>query len=217
VKVNERKFCSQCNEPVSKTSRKIIKIGKEEKLIDAALLANVLEQLEAVEEIHITQVSDTLPSEVERRYERLLYGDVVKKKEEDYATLRAYLGEGYGYGYGVFGHNKFGIVAHVEGPVIMLRKLMDESQLVDIDAERIAKQTTQQVDPELIELGRQAIDRVKVQQPDFTQFKDERLDMEEQLIEQLIDGKLPELKPAVTEKLVEDKKAKLRKLLEKTE
>jgi hypothetical protein len=212
-RVQERKVCSHCEQSVTATSRKIVKIGKEEKLINTELLNKVLEEVEVLEEIHIDQVAEEVPADVERRFERLLYGDVVKKKEEDYATLRAYLGDKVGFGYGVFGHNKFGIMLKFEGAVLFIRKLMDEGQLVDIDAERIAKQTTKKVDPELVELGKQAVEAVKVQQPDISRYKDDRIELEQQLIEQLVDGKLPELIPSVTEKIVEDRKEKLKRLL----
>jgi hypothetical protein len=212
-RVQEKKICSHCGKDVVKTSRKIVKIGKTEKLIDAGLLNDVLEQLEAVEEIHITQIADEVPVEVERRYERLMYGDVVKKKEEDYATLRAYMGDSTGFGYGVFGHNKYAVTLKFEGPVLFIRKLVDETQMVEIDSERIAMETTKKVDPELVELGRQAVDAAKVKEVDITQYKDDRIQMEQELIEQLVDGKLPEFVPKVTEKLVEDKKEKLKKLL----
>lgn len=197
VKLKQEKFCSGCRKPVEGTpQRKLVKIGKEEHLIEAAALDGAMEQLERMDSIVITSFLKALPEEVEDRFDALIYGLPAEKKSADYKELVELLEGNVAIGHGVFRNNEFQVLLTVgKDGIVRLRKLVEESRRYGISDEAVRKALASEVNGQIIELERQIVAKKAIESFDFSTFKDTRAVIEEKVIEDFVlNGKVPEVR-----------------------
>lgn len=216
VVLKQEKFCSGCNEKITETpSRKIIKIGKQEHLIDAQALKQVQEQLESCEDIKIHTFLNKLPSNAVDRFESLVYTYPAVKKEAQYKELTEILKNRFAIGTGVFRNNEFQVILSVGNDgILRIRKLVEESQRYDFDSEEVvASFINTEVNPQVLEIENSILDKQMKDDFDLTSFKDMRTAYEEQIIEDfVINGKIPEIKTKVAEQQAVDELERLKAL-----
>ncbi|MBR9700398.1 hypothetical protein GOV11_00865 [Candidatus Woesearchaeota archaeon] len=210
AKLKQRKLCSVCDGDVETSSvvSKIIKIGKEEHLINAEALKRITEDLQG-EEIKIHTILEQIPEEAEDRFEGLSYALPVPKGEGDYALLRELLKGRVMVGTAVFRNNEFEIVLTVgDDGLVRIRKLVEQSQFYDTP---IAEANIE-IDGELVDLCNSVLSKKTEATYDFTKFRDARAEVEERIIEDVVlHGKQPEVLPRPKE-VVQDATAEKERL-----
>jgi NAD kinase len=204
VKLKQEMKCAECESLVDRKTctHKVVKIGKEEFLIEAAVLDGVLEQLEQVEEITITAISDSEPEGARDRYDALVYGLPVEKKAKEYKELAETLKGKVAIGAGVFRGNEFQVVVTVgDDGLLRVRKLVEESQRYGVEAQALTALLSKvEVSPQVVELQRKVLEKKKVDAFDVTVFRDRRGEMEEQVIEEVVvHGRVPSFAPRIVE------------------
>jgi len=212
ARLKQEKFCSACNEKVApyNCSRKIVKIGKEEHLIDAKALEQAQEALEGMEEMKLHAFLQGRPKGAEDRFEALVYAFPAKKREGQYAELAAVLKGYVAVGEAVFRGNEFQVLVEVgDDGVLRVRKLVEEEQrypMQQVDA--VA------VNPEIVALERKLLERKTVGDYDLTAFRDTRAEVEEKVIEDFVlNGKVPEVKKEVRQAQENDELERLKALV----
>jgi hypothetical protein len=217
VKLKQEKFCSSCNAKVEgvETRRKIIKIGKAEHLIESKALKQVKESLEAMETLEIHTFLKELPANAEDRFDNLVYVLPVEKKLAQYSELIELLKGKVAVGKGVFNGNEYQFVVSVgSNNVIKLRKLVEQSQIYDINMDLVSEAVKTSLNPQIIALERQIIDRKLSTAFDISQFRDSRTEYEEKIIEEfVINGTVPEIKTEIAETQEQDELERLKALI----
>lgn len=214
VKLKQEKFCSSCMKKVEGTpARKLVKLGKSEYLIDAAALDNAMEQLEQMDAITVTAFVEEIPA-VEDRYDALLYGLPAEKRGSEYRELVEILKGRTAIGKGVFRNNEFQVLLEVGNDgCIRIRKLVEESRRYDIAFDSVQIALKSPVNEQVVELEKQIIGKKSVKEFDFSEFKDTRAKIEEQVIEDFVlHGKVPQV-TVVQEQKDENELARLQSLL----
>jgi hypothetical protein len=193
-------------------SRKLVKVGKEEHLIDAAVLDAALEQFGDAEEIVLHTFLDKLPEGAEDLYDALVFGLPVEKKESQYAELCAVLNGRVAVGKGVFRNNEFQVIVTVgTDGLLRLRKLVDPSQKYGVEF----VMPSVQMNAQIVALENKIIDKKMVSAFDVSQFRDSRGVVEEQIITELVlHGKVECVKPVLRESQEQDELARLKALSE---
>jgi len=200
-RVVQEKHCAECDNVVDtkELQRKIVKIGKQDHLIDGQALKDIQEQLAMNEDIVLHTFLKEEPREAIDRYAGLEYGVPAEKRDAEYAELVAILKGRVAVGTGVFGRNEFQILLTAEDGIIRIRKLIEESQRYEFD-ER-ACDVDVQVNREVVAMENRILNKQTLNGFDVKQFKDTRADMEEHVIEEFVlNGKVPEVKAEVQQK-----------------
>lgn len=194
-RVKQERRCSTCNAEVpTKTQRKIVKIGKDEHLIDASALQQAMNALDAIEEVKLHTFLKDMPEGSEDRFDALVYGLPSEKRGREYAELVAMLDNRVAVGNAVFRNNEFQVLVTAADGVLKIRKLVEESQRNDVDFES-AQQVAAEMRPseELLAVENQILDKATTDSYDVTDFQDTRTQIEEQVVEEyVLNGKLPE-------------------------
>ncbi len=197
TKLKQEKFCGTCSAKVEgiDTQRKIVKLGKEEHLISSKALKQVKETLEQMEDIELHTFLGTIPAGAEDRYDGLLYAYPADKRPAHYAELVAVLKGNYAVGKAVFNGNEYQVLVYIGADnVLRVRKLVEESQRYDFDAELVQSAIKTPVNQQIVELERSILGKETRTEYDITQFRDQRQEYEERVIEEfVVGGKVPEL------------------------
>lgn len=197
VKLKQEKFCSSCNAKVEgvDTQRKIVKLGKDEHLISSQALKQVKETLEQQEDIELHTFLGTMPEGAEDRYDGLLYAYPADKRLGQYAEIVAVLKDKYAVGKAVFNGNEYQIIAYIgSDSVLRIRKLVEEGQRYDFNRESVQEALKTPVNAQIIELEKAILGKELRADFDVTQFRDQRQEYEERVIEEFVlGGKVPEL------------------------
>ena len=212
VKLKQEKFCSACNEKVGygDCQRKIVKIGKEEHLIEASALKQATDALEAMEDMQLHTFLKQRPTDAEDRFEALVYAYPAKKQEAQYAELVAILKGRTAIGKAVFRGNEFQILVEVgDDNRIRIRKLVDEDQRYEMQELQLDNAPNEQI----VELERTILDKATKDDYNVKQFKDTRAEIEEKVIEDFVlNGTIPEVKKEVAQAQENDELARLKAL-----
>lgn len=212
VKLRQEKFCSSCNGKVGygECKRKLVKIGKEEHLVDAAALQQATDALEGMEDIKLDSFLSRRPTGAEDRFDALIYAYPAKKHEAAYAELAAVLEGRTAVGTAVFRGNEFQVLVEVgDDGRVRVRKLVEEEQRYEL--QEIAKVA---VNGQIVELERKILDKATVEDVDLSVFKDRRSEIEERIIEDVVlNGKaMPDVKKDVAKEKESDELARLKAL-----
>jgi len=228
VKVKQEKFCSACRKKVvssidnseteTECSRKIVKIGKTEHLINAEKLDNAIEQLEQMDSICLTAFLSHKPEGIEDRYDAMVYVAPADKKASDYKELQEILKGRIAVGKGVFRSNEYQILMEVGADgIVRIRKLVEESRRYAFDAVKVANELAiVSVNQQVVDIEKQILDRKAIASYDFSRFKDARAVVEEQVIEDcVLNGNEAPIVPKniVKEQKESDELARLQALL----
>lgn len=210
ARLKQEKFCSVCNQLSHSCQRKIVKIGKEEHLVDASLLKQAVDALEGMEDIKLTSFLKRRPSGAEDRFDALIYVYPAKKHEGAYVELAEILKGRTAVGTGVFRGNEYQILVEVgDDGIIRMRKLVGEERRYDM----LDVNVDFEVNWQIIELENKILDKVTVEDVDLTKFKDTRTAIEERIIEEVVlNGKVPEVKSEVRQERDLDEIERLRAL-----
>jgi len=196
TKLTQEKKCSTCNELVqsNECQRKIVKIGKEEHLIEATALAQCQESF-ADGGIVLHTFMDKRPEGSEDRFGGLVYASPSEKRDAEYDELRQVLGKKVAIGKGVFRNNEFQVLVEVgDDKVIRIRKLVEETQRYDVPE----VPATMELNAEIVELEKELVGKAVVEEFDVKAFRDTRSEMEEKVIEEFVlHGRVPEIKQEV--------------------
>ncbi len=196
-KLSQEKKCSGCGEKVAsgECQRKIVKIGKEEHLIEASALKQCQETFAESGEIVLSTFMDKRPEGSEDRFGSLVYASPAEKRDAEYDELRKVLKNKVAIGKGVFRSNEFQVIVEVGADnLIRIRKLVEESQRYD--APEVPAEM--ELNGEIVDLERAIIEKAVVDEHDVTEFRDTRSAMEEKVIEEFVlHGKVPEIKQEV--------------------
>ena len=214
ARLQQKKFCSVCGEEVdtAELTRKIVKIGKEEHLVEASALKQAITALEALDAIKLSTFMSSRPSGVEDYFDALVFVLPAKKREQQYAELANILKGKVAFGSGVFRNNEFQIMVEVgDDGRIRVRKLVEESQRYDIPTVDISVE----LNNELVELERKIVEKNVVDSFDLSKFRDARAEIEEQVIEDVVlnGGVVENVVPQVKQAVEEDEIERLKKLL----
>jgi len=111
----QKKVCSTCEAEInsSECQRKIVKIGKQEHLIDGKALKDVQDQLEAFEEITLHTFMKKMPNEAFDRFGSLVYAMPTDKQRAEYKELAELLQGRTAIGKGVFRGSEFQVVIEI--------------------------------------------------------------------------------------------------------
>lgn len=218
AKLKQDKKCSSCGEIVYATEckRKIVKIGKEEHLIDASALKQVQESLSNVEELSLHTFLKELPKGSEDRFDSLMYAVPVEKKEAQYKELQEILKDRIAIGKGVFGTNEYQVVVSVgEDDVLRIRKLVEESQRYDFEPEEaLAALVNVKLSEDVVQIENKILDKKSVDSFDLTEFRDMRSEYEERVIEDFVlNGRVPEVKKEVEQQQTQSELERLKQLM----
>jgi hypothetical protein len=198
-KVKQLKKCSVCDGDVVATecTRKIVKIGKEEHLMNAQALKQITENLAQQDEIVVHTFIEGTPQEAQDRFEGLAYATPVLKKQGEYIELREILKGRTAIGRAVFRGNEYEVLISVgTDDRIRIRKLVEQGQLYDVPNVEADAPVNQQI----IDMEKEILAKNTESTYDFTQFRDTRAETEEQLIEDVVlHGKQPEVTEVVKE------------------
>lgn len=205
-----KKFCASCESEVNATecTRKIVKVGKQEHLINAQALKQITEQLNENDEIRVHTFVEGMPQEALDRFDAMAYV-LPTKKEGEYVELREVLRGKTAIGTVVVRGNEYEVLLTVgEDDRIRMRRLVEQSQLYDVPE----VMTTAEPNKQVVQIERQIIERKTVNGYDFTRFRDTRAETEERIIEDVVlHGKQPE----VTEVAQETQRASAEEELER--
>ena len=214
--LKQKKLCSSCEQDISATEceRKIIKLGKEEHLIDAQALKQITEKLAEQEEIVIHTFVEELSQDAQDRYEGLSFITPIAKKQSDYIELREILKGRVAIGRAVFRSNEYEVLISVgTDNRIRVRKLIEQGQLYDLPDATIDAPINQQI----VGIEKQILAKATINGYDFAQFRDTRAETEEKIIEDMIlHGKQPvisEVAKEVTHKTDNEELARLQELM----
>jgi len=196
TKLSQEKKCSGCGEVLKSgdCQRKIVKIGKEEHLIEATALKQCQENFDSGE-IVLSSFMDKRPEGAEDRFGGLVYASPSDKRDAEYDELRKVLKNKVAIGKGVFRNNEFQVIVEVGADnLIRIRKLVEETQRYD----RPEVPPSMNVNQEIVEVERQIVEKATVDDFDVTEFRDTRSAMEEKVIEDFVlNGTVPEIKREV--------------------
>lgn len=218
VALKQEKKCGVCATVIqtSEVTQKIVKIGKEEYLIDADALKSVQDELASIEnEITVTSFIKQKPSELEDKYDGLVFALPAKKNEEQYAELAKILKGRCAIGTAIIRSNEYQVVLEVgNDDVIRMRKLVEPSQMYDINKELATKVVNSTpVNEQIIELENKIIDKNTIDDYDFEQFQDRRSEYEERIIEEyVLHGRKPETTPSIRQEQQVDELERLKQL-----
>lgn len=216
AKVKQKKLCSVCDGDVEvkECNRKIVKIGKEEHLMNADALKQITSNLAGQMEMNVHTFVEQLPTEAVDKFDSLAYLIPAKKKEGEYVELREVLKGRIGIGKAVFRGNEYEIVLTVgDDGMIRLRKMVEQGQLYDVPSVDVDAP----MNSEIIELERQIVSKTTKDSYDFSTFRDTRAEAEEQMIEDVVlHGKQPDVQTVqkVVQKSDNDELARLKELME---
>lgn len=206
------KRCSGCDNEVSAAdcTHKLVKIGKEEHLIDGATLKGIMPE---EGEIVFDTVLDELPKGTDDWFAKLDFAAPAKKHEAEYAELAEILKGRYAIGKGVFRNNEFQVVATTGSDgIIRSRRLIDGDQRNEKpNISELPEPNNQIVGVENQILGKSAVDGF-----DFNQFRDTRVEQEEKVIEDFVlHGKKPsKVVQEVKARVESDELERLKSLME---
>lgn len=218
-KLSQEMKCSSCDAVVQRRdcSRKIVKIGKEEHLIDANTLKQVQEQLEQMEELKLHTFMKQEPQGAQDRYDGLVYAKPATKKEAHYKELAQILQGRVAIGTAVFRSNEFQVLVTVgDDGVIRIRKMVSESQRYEFSPAQVQEAIANaHVNEQIVEMERQILDKHTKDSFDVTQFEDTRTEIEEKIIEDyVLHGKEPEVPKQVMEQQQDNELERLKALME---
>jgi hypothetical protein len=215
--LKQEKRCSGCGAEVSECSRKIVKIGKEEYVVDAKVLKQAKDALESMEGITVSSFLKNLPAGAEDRFESLVYASPKDKKVGQYAELAALLKGRVAVGKGVFRSNEFQVLLTVgDDGVVRIRKLVEESQRYAFDSSTVRTQVDSvKLDEGIVAVEQRILDKATVEGVDLSSFKDTRSEVEERIIEDIVvNGRVPDAPLAKRqEQESQDELARLKALL----
>jgi hypothetical protein len=211
AKLCQVKRCSACEKEVdaSECRHKIVKVGKSEHIIDGDTLKGLLPE---EGDIVFHTVLDRLPDASEDWFDSLDFATPVKKREREYAELAELLKGRYAVGKGVFRSNEFQVVATTgKDGIIRSRRLIDSDQKNELPS--IGQ--LPEPDAAVLDVERQILGKRAASGFDFSQFRDRRVEQEEQVIEEFVlHGKRPEkVVEEVKKQAADDELARLRALL----
>lgn len=194
VKLQQDKKCTACQKEVKATEcqRKIVKVGKEEYLVKAEDIDNALESMESQEELVIHTFLPKLPENIQDRVDGIDYMAPIEKKEKDYKELQALLKGRFAVGKIVIRSNEYEVIVSVgTDGVIRMQKLVEQTQLYDkptISMDNVS------LSEEIISLECSIIEKKMKSEYNFTEFKDTRSKVEEDIIEQVVlHGEVPQI------------------------
>lgn len=217
--LKQEKRCGKCGESVATADckHKIVKLGKQEYIIETDALKQVQDSLAQSEKVSVHTFLDALPEGAEDRYDALVYAYPVDKKELQYAELRSLLDGKVAVGTAVLRSNEYQVVLIVGADgVLRMRKLVEESQRYDFSPAAV-KECLDGISPreQVVQLGRKLIQKATVENYDVTEFRDARSEYEERIIEEyVLHGKTPRIAQEVKHQQEQDEVARLQALLE---
>lgn len=219
VRVNQKKFCSACSKEVKATEakRKIVSLHKEDFLIDAAQLKDVVDALDEREEIVVKAVmsKEALPDDVEDRFGKMMKVIPVAKREGEYAELSALLRSCVGIASAVINGNEFEVLVYAgKDGVLRMRLLIDDEMHHEMPAVELAMD---KVSEPILALEQRILQKAQVSEWDFSAHKNKRREMEEVLIERaIVKGEVPSPLPleTLTKEKEKDELARLKVLAE---
>lgn len=201
AKLVQEKKCSVCEGVVqsSECTRKIVKIGKDEHLVNARALQDIRKRMDG-DEIRVHTVVSELPEEVQDRFGALLFGMPAKNGELEYRELVEVIGRRVCIGVMAERGNEFEVVVTVgRDGRLRVRKLVEQSQLYDVP-----DVPQSPIGGEVVALEQQVLEKACVASYDFGVFRDGRAELEEQLIEDVVlHGKRPDEQEELVQKNVE--------------
>ena len=219
-KFRQEMRCEKCNveKSASTDTRKIVKVGTDELLIDASAIASAQQALEAIENVKLHTFLNKKPTGTEDRIESLIYDFPADKKAKHYAELAKLLKGRWAIGNGVFGKNEYQVLATCgDDDVVRFWTLVEERNRKDHNFEECASVVNGINLPEqVVALENELLDKATVDDYDLTKFVDTRTEVEQNVIEDfVVNGKLPEAPPTaqIEEEQAEDEVARLKALM----
>ena len=210
VKLNQHKVCSKCGEKQPyKTGKKIVKVGKDEVVVDARVLEDALSKLGEKGTMVVKKLLREVPVEAENRVESVVFLKPKEKGEIEYAECREALRGFVGVAEGVFRNNGYECVVDIVDDMIRVRRLVEQSQY---NGEPEIEPCV--VDTELLAMRRELLEGAVAEEHDFSQYRDSRVAAEEAVIEAVALGKpLPQFGEEVVVQKAENERERLKALL----
>lgn len=200
----EEMKCAECGKVVStkECTHKIVSVGKEEFLVESALLKDVVDQMEKHDEIVLKAFLDSEPEGTQDRYDALVYCFPNEKKAKEYKELAQTLKGKFAIGTGVFRGNEYQVVVTVgDDGLLRMRKMVEETRRYPLDVEAVTALLNKvEVSAQVIDLQRKVLDKKKAESYDVKVFRDRRGEMEEKIIEDIVvHGRVPSFAPRIVE------------------